>query len=241
MKCHEFQDLIEAYLQETIEEPRREQFEEHFFQCRKCFLGLKINETLQNKDVRIPLEEKPRLFAFKVLRPMLVMSSLFLLILFSALLLRHDRQARTGCEELAAIRAAPVPPGRNAGRPGKRRGAGSTNFPGPCALSRPGSSAPPWTSSNSRLRRRRLSQGRFLPRHLLLGQRRGGQGRRDPRCHHPGHGPGLFRRSALLQGFRPAAPGQAARSARAQFEKLAAMLSPMAGKARAMVQKIDEL
>jgi hypothetical protein len=94
MKHHEFQELIEAYLQGTIEEARRERFEEHFFQCRKCFLGLQINETLRNKEVRISMKEKPRLFVFKVLKPMLVMSSLFLLILVSALLLRQNRQSR---------------------------------------------------------------------------------------------------------------------------------------------------
>jgi hypothetical protein len=59
MKCNEFQQLIDAYLQETIAEEQSEQFEEHFFGCRQCFLGLKINETLQNKDVRITVKEKP--------------------------------------------------------------------------------------------------------------------------------------------------------------------------------------
>ena len=206
MKCHEFQDLIEAYLQETIDEARRERFEEHFFQCRKCFLGLQINETLRNKEVRISLKEKPRLFVFKVLKPMLAMSSLFLLILLSALLLRQNRQARQ-LEEIARIRASPVPPGRTAEHPGTGRRAGIQFFPGHAAVSGQKVRRRPGHSRTAAARRPRLSQGPILSRHLLSRGKRTGPGRRDTRCPDRCHGPGLFRRSALLQGFRPAAPG----------------------------------
>jgi hypothetical protein len=50
--------------------------------------------------------------------------------------------------------------------------------------------------------------------------------------------PPFFDEALLLQGLRPVASGQAAL---AQFKKLASMHSPMSGKARAMVRKIDEL
>ena len=206
MKCHEFQSLIADYLQEAIEDPRREEFEAHFFACRKCFLGLKINETLQKKEVPIRLEEKPRLFTLKLFKPLLAMSSLLLLILFSALLVQQNRATRR-LREISAFDDTPLPPGRNAKYPGRRRRPGRKIFTGHAIPAEPGVPAGTGPSRANTAGRRRQSQGPILPRHLLSGRRQARQSRRIARRHHSGHGPCLFRRSFILQGFCPAAPG----------------------------------
>jgi hypothetical protein len=239
MKCHEFQDLIEAYLRETIEEPRREQFEEHFFQCRKCFLGLKINETLRNKDVSIPLEEKSPFFTFKVLRPMLAMAALFLVILSSVLLLEHNQRA----DRLRALSRFELPLYHQ----GEMRGG---------------------TESGARLeaefsRAMRLFQARDFRAALEILEQPAFAAAAYPKydffraISHLGAGeaekagkildaiiesmdPAYFDEALYYKGFALLRQGDQ-RQAHAQFTKLAGMLSPMAEKAKVMVQKIDEL
>jgi tetratricopeptide (TPR) repeat protein len=239
MKCHEFQDLIDAYLGETIAEEKREPFEEHFFSCRQCFLGLKINESLRGKEVPIPLPERPRLFAFKVLRPALVMSSLFLLIVFSALLVqRGQRQGRL--RELARFDLPLY-------HQGELRGdaEGDTD------------------QERSFGRAMRLYQERDLPAalavldgpalaaaslpkiaffraicYLELGRAAEAEATFDAIIR--AMDPAYFDEALFYKGFALLRQGRR-REARAQFSKLAGMLSPMAARAQGMVQKIDEL
>jgi tetratricopeptide (TPR) repeat protein len=240
MKCKEFNDLIESYLRETIDESKREGFEEHFFQCRKCFLGLKINEALQNKDVRISLaEEKPRRFAFKVLRPILVMSSLFLLILFSVLLLEHGNKARK-LQELADFELPLYHQGELRGLPA-------------------GGTAP----EREFARAMRLYQDRDFRSSLAILEQAPLAAATSPKveffraiCYLEENqaqkageildaiiremDPAYFDDALYYKGFVLLRQGRLT-EARLQFGKLAAMLSPMAGKAQAMVRKIGDL
>lgn len=239
MKCHEFQNLIEAYLQGTIEEAQRDRFEEHFFQCRKCFLGLQINETLRNKEVRISLKEKPRLFVFKVLKPMLVMSSLFLLILVSALLLRQNRQARR-LGEIARFELPLYHQSELRNFPGQGTDL-EYRFSLAMRLFQAGKFAaalgileqPPFAALA-------YPKIEFFRAICYLGENdpdRAGAildtliGTMDP---------AYFDEALYYKGFVLLRQGRK-QAARAQFAKIAGMLSPMSGKARAMVRKIDEL
>lgn len=239
MKCHEFQNLIEAYLQGTIEEAQRDHFEEHFFECRKCFLGLQINETLRNKEVRVSLKEKPRLFAFKVLKPMLVMSSIFLLILLSVLLLRQNRQARQ-LEEIARFELPLYLQSE------------LRNFPGQGSELEYGFS-----------RAMRLYQTRKFAAALDILEQPPFATLAYPKveffraiCYLEENDadragaildaliramdPAYFDEALYYKGFVLLRQGRK-QAARTQFAKIAGMLSPMAGKAWAMVRKIDEL
>lgn len=239
MKCHEFQSLIESYLQETIEEGRRERFEEHFFQCRKCFLSLQINETLRNKEVRISLKEKPRLFAFKVLRPMLVMSSLFLLILLSVLVLRQDRHVRQ-LEEIARFDLPLYHQGELRNFPG-RDAALENRFSRAMRLLQDRKFAaaldilerPPFAAIA-------YPKVKFFRAICYLGEndadRAGAILDELIRAMEPAY----FDDALYYKGFVLLRQGRK-QAARAQFAKIAGMLSPMAGKARAMVRKIDEI
>lgn len=239
MKCNEFHDLIDAYLQETIDEAQREGFEEHFFHCRKCFLGLKINETLQKKDVRISLEEKPRLFAFKVLKPMLVMSSLFLLILFSVLLVQRGQHARR-LQELAVFELPLYHQGE------------LRSFPESGAA-----------LENEFSRAMRSFQARDFRAALDILERPSFAAAAYPKvdffraiCYLEENeaakageildaiiremDPAYFDEALYYKGFVLLRQGNLPK-ARAQFEKLSAMLSPMAMKARAMADRIRQL
>jgi tetratricopeptide (TPR) repeat protein len=239
MKCHEFQNLIDAYLQETIEETQREKFEEHFFQCRECFLGLKINETLQNKEVRIPAEEKPRLFVLKLFKPMLVMSSLFLVILLSTLLVQQNRQSR----RLSEISALEIPLYHQS----ETRG-----FPesGP-ALEAEFSRAMQFVQERKfrealdLLERPSFADGahvkiQFFRAICYLGENEAGKAGAILDSIIRTMDPAYFDEALYYKGFVLLRRGDTA-AARKQFEKLAAMLSPMSQKAKAMVEKIKEL
>ncbi len=239
MKCHEFQGLIEAYLQESIEEAQREQFEEHFFACRECFLGLKINETLKNKEVRIPLKAKPRFFAFKVLKPMLVMSSLFLLILVSALLVQHGRQDR----RLQEILEFDIPLYHQ----GELRGTPESDTALEDEFSRAMRSlqARDFRSALDILERPALAavalpKVEFFRAICLLGENETDKAGEILDAIIRTMDPAYFDEALYYKGFVLLRQGQK-EAARKQFQKLAVMLSPMAGKARAMVQKIDDL
>jgi len=239
MKCHEFQDLIESYLRETIEEPLRERFEEHFFQCRKCFLGLKINETLQNKGVRIPLEEKPRWFSFTVLRPVLAMAGLFLVILTSALLLRHDRRTDRLRElsvfELPLYHQGEMRSGTESSAPleeeftrAMRSFQGRDFRAALQILEQPAFSAAAYPKYDFFLAVSLLGNGEADKAGEILDAIIGSMD------------PAYFDEALYYKGFVLLRQGRQ-QEARAQFAKLSGMLSPMAGKAKAMVRKIDEL
>jgi len=238
MKCNEFHDLIEAYLQETIDEAQREGFEEHFFHCRKCFLGLKINETLQNKEVPISVEEKPSLFTFKVLKPILVMSSLFLIILFSVLLVQRGQQARR-LQELAVFELPLYHQGELRGFP--ESGAVLENeFSQAMRLFQ----ARDFRSARGILEQPGFAAAaypkvEFFRAICYLEENEAAKAGEILDAIIREMDPAYFDEAIYYKGFVLLRLGKLP-EARAQFEKLAAMLSPMAGKARAMVQKIDE-
>ncbi len=239
MRCHEFQGLIEAYLGEAIPEALREPFEEHFFSCRACFLSLKINESLRNKEVAIAAEEERRPFALRVLRPVLGMAALFFVVLAAGLLLWQARQAG----RLRAISRFDLPfyhegelraPLDNGARLEEgfsraMRSFQARDFRAALAvLDRPEFAAAASPKYD------------FFRAISLLGTGAAGQAgqildgiiaRMDPAYFDEAH---YYKGFALLGQRRTA-------EARAQFARLAAMLSPMAGKAREMVRKIDEL
>lgn len=239
MKCHEFQGLIEAYLGETIEEPRREQFEEHFFTCRKCFLGLKINESLRSKEVLIPLAERPRLFALKILRPVLVMSSLFALILLSVLLVRDGRRAGQ-LDELARFDLPLYHQGEMRGDAGPLLGVErqfaqamrryqERDFRGALALL----AAPELAAA-------RLPKVAFFRAICYLETNEAEKAGQIFDSIIRDMDPAYFDEALYYKGFALLRQKKLP-EARAQFAQLTGMLSPMAGKAREMVQKIDQL
>lgn len=239
MKCHEFQDLIEAYLQETIDEPQRERFEEHFFQCRKCFLGLQINETLRNKEVRISLKEKPRLFTFKVLKPMLAMSALFLLIVLSVLVLRQSRQARQ-LEEIARFELPLYHQGelRNFPEQGAKL---EYKFSRAMRLFQ----ARKFAAALGILEQPAFAdiaypKVEFFRAICYLGENDADRAGAILDALIGAMDPAYFDEALYYKGFVLLRQGRK-QAARAQFAKIAGMLSPMAGKARAMVKKIDEI
>ncbi|HUU04375.1 MAG TPA: zf-HC2 domain-containing protein [Patescibacteria group bacterium] len=239
MRCNEFQNVIDAYLQDTIDEPRREKFEEHFFQCRKCFLGLKLNEALQNKEVRISLEEKPRIFILKLFKPLLVMSSLFLLILFSVLLVQQNRQTR----RLLEISAFKIPPYHQ----GELRSIPENGADIEAKFSR----------AMNYLQERKFGQARsllegppmeaaaypkveFFRAICYLGEDEPAKAGEIFDAIIRAMDPAYFDEALFYKGFVLLRQGKK-EAARTQFEKLAGMLSPMSMKARAMVQKIEAI
>lgn len=239
MRCHEFQALIEAYLGETVPEELREPFEEHFFQCRACFLSLKINESLRSKEVAIAAEEGRRPFTLRVLRPVLAMAAMFLLVLASGLLLWQARQAG----RLRAISRFDLPFYHE----GELRGTPESGALLEAEFSRAMRS---FQVRDFRAALEVLDRPEFAaagyPKYeffravSLLGAGEAGQAGKildgiiasmDPAYFDEAH---YYKGFVLLRQRRPV-------EARAQFAKLAAMLSPMAGKAQEMVQKIDQL
>jgi tetratricopeptide (TPR) repeat protein len=239
MKCHEFQNLIEAFLGETIDESRREQFEEHFFNCRECFLGLKINETLQNKEVRIPVEERPRLFPFRVLRPVLAMAALFFLVLSSVLLLRRDPRA----DRLNELSRFDLPLYHQ----GEMRSGGESGTPLEEDFSRAMRS---FQERDFRSALAILDRPPFIaagyPKYdffRAISLLEAGEAERAGAVLDgiiQAMDPAYFDEAIYYKGFVLLRQGKR-RAALAQFEKLANMLSPMAVKARTMVRKINEL
>lgn len=238
MKCNEFQALIDAYLQETIEESLREEFEEHFFKCKKCFLGLKINETLQKKEVRIPLREKPRFLAIKVLRPILAMAALFLLILFSVLLVQHDRKA----DRLNDLNRFDLPlyhQGELRAFPGNGRALEKEfsraihllqdrNFRAALDILE----KPAFSTVNPK--------AEFFRAICYLGENEAEKAGAIFDSIIRAMDPAYFDEAIYYKGFVLLLQDKR-KEALTQFEKLAHMISPMAGKARAMVQKINNL
>ncbi|MCU0237251.1 MAG: zf-HC2 domain-containing protein [Acidobacteria bacterium] len=239
MKCHEFQELIDSYLRETIDEPRREQFEEHFFHCRKCFLGLKINETLHQKGLRIPLEERSRFFALKVLRPALAMAALFLIILSSALMLHHNRQADR-LRELARFELPLYHQGELRGGP-----EGGTQLEAEFDRAMRSFQDRDFRAALEILERPEFAAAAspkydFFRAISLLGKGEAAKAGELLDAIIQSMDPAYFDDALYYKGFVLLSQDRR-RQARAQFEKLAGMLSPMAGKAGDMVRKIDEL
>jgi len=239
MKCNEFQSLIDAYLLEQVEEPRREEFEEHFFKCRKCFLGLKINETLQRKDVPITLKERPRLFVVKLFKPMLVMSCLFLLILFSALLVQQNRQSRR-LQEISAFEIPPYHQGELRSIP-EGDALKETNFSKAMGYLQEGNfrralallEAPPLEGSA-------YPKVEFFRAICYLGGDEPAKAGEIFDRIIQAMDPAYFDEALYYKGFVLLRQGRK-EAARTQFKKLAGMLSPMSMKARSMIHKIDQI
>jgi tetratricopeptide (TPR) repeat protein len=239
MKCREFQNLVESYQKGTIEEAQRERFEEHFFQCRNCFLSLQINEALRSKEVRISVKEKPRLFVFKVLKPVLVMSSLFLLILMTAWLLRHDRQARQ-LEELARFELPLYHQGELRDFPGQGAEL-EYRFSRAMRLFQDRKFAaaldileqPPFAALA-------YPKVEFFRAICYLGENDADRAGAILDALVRAMDPAYFDEALYYKGFVLLRQGRR-QAARDQFAKIAGMLSPMAGKARAMVRKIDNI
>lgn len=239
MKCREFQSLIADYLHEAIEDPKREEFEAHFFACRKCFLGLKINENLQSKCVPVGLEEKPRLFALKLFKPMLAMASLFLLILFSALLVQQNRETR----RLREISAFEIPPYHQGEMRNIPAGGDAEEERFSRAMQylqngefRPALSlleqTPPDADANPKVQ--------FFRAICYLGDDKPGKAGEILNGIIQAMDPAYFDEALYYKGFVLLRQGKK-QAARAQFKKLAGMLSPMSLKARVMLQKIDKI
>lgn len=93
MACSEFKSLIDDYLKEQIPEDRRETFEEHYFTCDSCFNELKLHERLFSKEIPIILKgTKPfRIWGF---RPLFVLTSLFIVVVSSFLVINNYKQAK---------------------------------------------------------------------------------------------------------------------------------------------------
>ena len=89
MKCKEFSVLIDGYLKGELSKEKTEEFEEHYFECDKCYVELKLNEKLHRKEVRIILEgKKPRL----VFRPVLIFSSFLIILISSIFVIKEANQ-----------------------------------------------------------------------------------------------------------------------------------------------------
>lgn len=239
MRCHEFQALIEAYLGETIPEARREPFEEHFFQCRECFLSLKINESLRSKEVAIAADEGRRPFALRVMRPVLAMAALFLLVLASGLLLWQARQAG----RLRAISRFDLPFYHEGELRGSRDEGARLEEEFSAAMR--SFQARDFRAALQVLDRPEFSAAGspkydFFRAISLLGTGEAEKAGEILDGIIASMDPAYFDEARYYKGFvllLQRRPGEA----RAQFARLAAMLSPMAGKAKEMVQKIDEL
>lgn len=239
MKCHEFQSLIDAYLRQEIAEPLREPFEEHFFGCRRCFLSLKINETLRDKEVAIPVEPLPRPLPFRFPRPLLAAAALLLVLLSSILLLGPGRRAGR-LREISRFDLPRYHQGEVRGAPGQGL-AGEREFTlAVRALqARDFSRAlgileqPPFSVSGN-------PKHDFFRAIALLGvgeaERAGAILDGIIRDMNPAY----FDEALYYKGFALLRQGKV-NEARAQFAKLAGMLSPMAEQAGEMVQKIDKL
>ncbi|MBN2346674.1 MAG: zf-HC2 domain-containing protein [Candidatus Aminicenantes bacterium] len=239
MKCREFQKLIEAYLAETIEEPQRKRFEEHFFRCRKCFLGLKISETLQRKEVRIPLMERPRQAVFRILKPMLVMSSLFLLILLSVFVLRQQRHSAR-LQELSHFDLPLYHQGELRGLPDV-----GTEVEEDFSRAMRHFRSREFRAALDILEQPSLADAGypkvdFFRAIAYLGQNEAEKAGAILDAIIQDMDPAYFDEALYYKGFVLLRQGRM-EAARTQFEKIARMLSPMAGKARVMVQKIDDL
>ncbi len=83
MKCKEFESLVESYIDGTIREKVREDFEAHYFECEKCFALLKLHENLIEKKVMfLPGKSKANTFLPRF-KPAAVFSSVLFVFLVS--------------------------------------------------------------------------------------------------------------------------------------------------------------
>jgi tetratricopeptide (TPR) repeat protein len=93
MACSEFTSLIDDYLKEQIPENKRESFEEHYFTCDACFNELKLHERLYSKEIPIILKSAKPLHIWGF-RPLLILTSLFIVVISSFLVINNYKQAK---------------------------------------------------------------------------------------------------------------------------------------------------
>lgn len=93
MACSEFISLMDDYLKEQVPGNKQEDFEEHYFTCDACFDELKLRERLYSKEIPIILKSsKPlRIWGF---RPLLILTSLFIVVISSFLVINNYKQAK---------------------------------------------------------------------------------------------------------------------------------------------------
>ena len=53
MKCSEFTNVIDSYLDGTLAEDKMEALEMHYFECDDCFARLKVAERLHSNEIHI--------------------------------------------------------------------------------------------------------------------------------------------------------------------------------------------
>jgi tetratricopeptide (TPR) repeat protein len=59
MNCKKFESLIEDYLTGKMDESLMESFERHYFECDSCFIAVKAEEILHQKQFEVNIKEKP--------------------------------------------------------------------------------------------------------------------------------------------------------------------------------------
>ncbi len=93
MECKEFFSLVDCYLEGDIPEEKRGSFEQHYFECDKCFLDMQIREILHEKGVSIVLKGKKPIFTL-VPKPLLAFASIVLLAVLSVLTISRISHTR---------------------------------------------------------------------------------------------------------------------------------------------------
>ena len=86
MKCKEFTTLIDGYMTGELSTEKQETFEEHFFECDRCYAELKLNDTLQSKEFRVALKGKMPIF---IKKPLLVLTTILIFVVSSILIINR--------------------------------------------------------------------------------------------------------------------------------------------------------
>lgn len=96
MKCKEFANLLDEYLDGELPEEIQESFELHYFECDDCFSLIKTAERLESKEIPIasPETSKPPLWVWKYWKPQLAFASLFLVIIATYLVVDHSNHLK---------------------------------------------------------------------------------------------------------------------------------------------------
>jgi tetratricopeptide (TPR) repeat protein len=96
ISCSEFVSQVDSYLENTLTEEKREILELHYFQCDECFAQLQASERLHSKEVHIvaggtqPASVWHKLWSWK---PAVGFAALFLIIFTSFLAINGFKKA----------------------------------------------------------------------------------------------------------------------------------------------------
>ncbi len=236
MTCKEFRRLQDAYLDGKLDAGPMEAFERHYFCCDDCFRELQIDETLRRQEVRIaPPLAAPRRLA--VLRPALGLAATLLVVVGVTVLVQQRRHA--GWLERVSrfdpplfiqseTRAVPTPdPGSEASFRQAMEHYNRGAYPAALAILEP-------------LRAARPGVAKFdffagLCR-LLAGDPAGSLDPFDAIIRTMD--PSYFDEAEFYKGIALLRLGRID-AARSQFARLSEMFSPMSGRAREMVGRIE--